>query len=72
MDDHSNEEDAPDDFLTNTVLRIGAVSILTFASDAGLVTDDEFAQCMNSIVNRTHPEHKEEFYGRWGKRIKAE
>lgn len=68
MDDHSDEETAPDDFLPPNQLRMGAASILGFARDAGLITQEQYQQGLNPIVKRTHPELKEEYFGTWGKR----
>ena len=59
-----------DDFLQPDDLRVGAVSILQFARDSGLITQEQYQQGLNPIVSRTHPELKEEYFGTHGKRIK--
>jgi len=69
IDEHS-DSDAPEDILEPKALRGGAVSILQFARDAGLITQEEYQIGLNPIVQRTHPELGEEYFGTHGKRIR--
>jgi len=52
MDDRSAPEN-PDDQLDNSMLRTGAVSILQFARDSGLISMEKYQAGMNPIVSRT-------------------
>jgi len=60
MDDHSDPE-YPDELLDNIRLRVGAVSILQFARDAGLICMDDYQLGLNPIVSRTHPDLGEKY-----------
>jgi hypothetical protein len=60
MDEH-NDPESPDELLDNSMLRLGAVSILQFARDSGLISKDEYQLGMNPIVSRTHPELGEHY-----------
>ncbi|MEE9304470.1 hypothetical protein [Candidatus Vondammii sp. HM_W22] len=62
MDEHS-DPDMPDELLNSDTLRVGAVSILQFARDAGLITQADYQEGMNPIVSRTHPELGEHYIG---------
>ncbi len=62
MNDNSIDEEDPAERLDNDMLRLGAVSILQFARDAGLIDLAEYQKGMNPIVNRTHPELGEYYY----------
>ncbi len=55
MDEHTDPEN-PDDLLDPKHLRIGAVSILQFAKDAGLISLDAYNLGLCLIVQRIHPE----------------
>lgn len=52
MDQHG-DADSPDDMLDKAALRIGAVSILQFARDAGVISMDEYTAGISPIAERT-------------------